>query len=725
MAPSIWRSKDAQHFQVVHRSQRDPLLNDPDASQHVLKQVTRPNDGSKSTGAGTSRADLEAANPDLRRQTRANVGEAALYGIYYDDTQYDYMQHLRPIQDGFHSSRGGKDLDEVVDTILISAKTRKEKSAAQNKSFALKEETETAGSATKSGPLSLPADVLPPEEATMRKRDFAAQLDVNPAIAGLQPNMDPHLRQALEALEDDAFLTLGQKREAQAAEEQSLQPSGSTSRDGASNTVQASAEAQSAPSTAKAPASAAQEDDLDVDDFFAQVLEGGEVDEQDFGQEDDPNAEDWRALPPGGDEHMWAPHTWTAEASRLAAIKEIAAQNAAKFNAPRGGGEGEGDVDGDNASRAAPPRASSRVARSRFSTGTATSSIFSASSKRKPGQRARLAASVAPSLNDGRTEWSMTSSSMRRNQGLSTLDDQFEALQRKYEQEEGFNEEDEDEEFEDDEDGDDDGERSKSGRSGTHADVAAHHEALFDKFLGSNEIVGRRMVEALGPSGINSSASERLGAWREGLGPLEERYLLDALEKKEGDDLPAEMDPTFPWRRAPKNSQQTWDVETILSTHTNTTNHPRLIRARDAASVAGTATTAHRGPSIITDEGKKRTARYGSATSQSSEASSEAARGDGQEDDGSDYESDSTEVPNHVTITRDRNESAEDKKARKSAAKEAKQARRQQKSARKAAFAAEHKRQVHITSARTAGGAAADVGRNGMALSGGRATLTL
>jgi protein LTV1 len=40
---SIFKQRGAQHFQLVHRSQRDPLINDPDASQHVLKPVIREN----------------------------------------------------------------------------------------------------------------------------------------------------------------------------------------------------------------------------------------------------------------------------------------------------------------------------------------------------------------------------------------------------------------------------------------------------------------------------------------------------------------------------------------------------------------------------------------------------------------------------------------------------------------------------------------------------------
>ena len=43
MAPkkSIFRQPGTKHFQLVHRSQRDPLIHDPDASQHVLKPVER------------------------------------------------------------------------------------------------------------------------------------------------------------------------------------------------------------------------------------------------------------------------------------------------------------------------------------------------------------------------------------------------------------------------------------------------------------------------------------------------------------------------------------------------------------------------------------------------------------------------------------------------------------------------------------------------------------
>ena len=40
---SIFRQPGARHFQLVHRSQRDPLVHDPEASKHVLKEFERDN----------------------------------------------------------------------------------------------------------------------------------------------------------------------------------------------------------------------------------------------------------------------------------------------------------------------------------------------------------------------------------------------------------------------------------------------------------------------------------------------------------------------------------------------------------------------------------------------------------------------------------------------------------------------------------------------------------
>jgi len=55
-------------FQLVHRSQRDPLVTDENAPQHVLEEI--------------------------KPKTKPNREEQIKYGIYFDD-DYDYLQHLK------------------------------------------------------------------------------------------------------------------------------------------------------------------------------------------------------------------------------------------------------------------------------------------------------------------------------------------------------------------------------------------------------------------------------------------------------------------------------------------------------------------------------------------------------------------------------------------------------------------------------------------------------
>ncbi|KAF9225369.1 LTV-domain-containing protein [Gyrodon lividus] len=181
---SIFRQPGAKHFQLVHRSQRDPLIHDPDASQHVLKAFVRGNDNK-----GKTRTELEAilAPEDIEHDIRANVGEAAVYGVYFDDTEYDYMQHLRTV---------GTE-EEGVESILIEAPaTSLIKSKAKGKGKAKSDDLVTLK--------DLPAEALPSK--TEMPRNFEMQEGVPSSIAGFQPDMDPHLRQVLEALEDDAFV---------------------------------------------------------------------------------------------------------------------------------------------------------------------------------------------------------------------------------------------------------------------------------------------------------------------------------------------------------------------------------------------------------------------------------------------------------------------------------------------------------------------------------------
>lgn len=75
--------KKAHKFNVVYRSQRDPLQPDDESSQHVLV----PAGGGMPDNAGASGS------------TSSCQEEKVKYGIYYDD-DYDYLQHLRPRGEG-------------------------------------------------------------------------------------------------------------------------------------------------------------------------------------------------------------------------------------------------------------------------------------------------------------------------------------------------------------------------------------------------------------------------------------------------------------------------------------------------------------------------------------------------------------------------------------------------------------------------------------------------
>jgi len=188
---SIFRQPGAKHFQLVHRSQRDPLIYDTDASQHVLKPFERENakkvrlqnseiDKPNQIAQGNSRADLESLLPAsvLEYDKKRNIGEAALYGIYYDDTEYDYMQHLRTV--GMQ--------DDGVESIMIEAPIMKN----------------NRGKRIIKDDLFIPQEALP--SASELPRNYESQQAIPESIAGFQPDMDPHLRQVLEALEDDAFV---------------------------------------------------------------------------------------------------------------------------------------------------------------------------------------------------------------------------------------------------------------------------------------------------------------------------------------------------------------------------------------------------------------------------------------------------------------------------------------------------------------------------------------
>ncbi|KAK9457751.1 Low temperature viability protein-domain-containing protein [Dipodascopsis uninucleata] len=176
--------KTAQRYRLVYRSQEDPLIHDAEAPTGVFVEIEKKEKREPRIQTLQDLADdIESYGP-----RRENEGEAAMYGIAFDDSTYDYMQHLREIgtvNDGSAVFIASNDSNNVT--------RRREKQ--QNIQF---KEDETKRRDV------LP-DIVRPSSATLI-RTYQDQQSVPDEISGLQPDMDPALREVLEALEDDEYI---------------------------------------------------------------------------------------------------------------------------------------------------------------------------------------------------------------------------------------------------------------------------------------------------------------------------------------------------------------------------------------------------------------------------------------------------------------------------------------------------------------------------------------
>lgn len=146
-----------------------------------------------------SRGDLES---EYGSEVRRNEGEAANYGVFYDDTEYDYMQHMRDLGSG-----GGE-------AYFVEAPGEKKKGkqkidlAAALRNTSLEDRQSEAGLSISSN-ISSVSDMFGEDMAPsefVRKTTYQDQQNVPDAISGFQPDMDPRLREVLEALEDEAYV---------------------------------------------------------------------------------------------------------------------------------------------------------------------------------------------------------------------------------------------------------------------------------------------------------------------------------------------------------------------------------------------------------------------------------------------------------------------------------------------------------------------------------------
>jgi len=192
----------------VHRPQNDPKVHDASSSSIVFQEIA-PSQSHKVKSRNDLESELfgssESTNGALAG-IRDNEGEAAEHGIYFDDSEYDYMQHIRGLNAG--SGNG--------ESYFVEAVTKKKDGIGKGKGkgkmsledalreASLQEERSDGGASQSEGSKLLDEDSLPSKY--LKKSTYQDQQDIPDALAGFQPNMDPRLREVLEALEDEAYV---------------------------------------------------------------------------------------------------------------------------------------------------------------------------------------------------------------------------------------------------------------------------------------------------------------------------------------------------------------------------------------------------------------------------------------------------------------------------------------------------------------------------------------
>lgn len=355
--------KKDKTYKVVYRSHEDPLYHDQDASEHVLVEVQNPNNRKIKT-----KAQLEQDLKDELSNIRENEGEAALYGVYFDDSKYDYMQHLKPIGKG--------------DGVFIPKKGDEEKQKVKGIQFK---------------DFDLPEEALPSKKTV--KQTYQDQQNIPDEISGFKPDMNPALREVLEALEDEAYVD-------------------------------------------------------DEDDIFQDLLQGGdegEIDEEDFEEQFDEwdldNYEDETAKFDSKDFEREGDEGWEADFRKYKAVNKHTKNDWDSDDEF----EDEEDVVPDLPSFDGTAKAGKK------------------GSKRK--QRQKKGAMTDTS------SFSMSSSALFRNEGLTLLDDKFEKVLKDYEDRDDEEEEEEYKPFE-------------------MENERVDFEDMLDDFLDNHEIEGgRRLVK--------------------------------------------------------------------------------------------------------------------------------------------------------------------------------------------------------------------------------------
>ncbi|PVU97073.1 hypothetical protein BB561_000782 [Smittium simulii] len=159
--------KVAKTYKLVYRSQQDPLTYEKDAGPGILAQVLPSNLKKKK-------------NKTLQLDDNAleNAENSAFYGIYTEDLDYDYLQHLKPLNTG--------ESGDV--SVLLEAKKPTASKQDSDKLFGM--------------------DLIPKKKVKFELPEEVAKqtthlMDINREAvpSGLELDMDPDVREALDALE--------------------------------------------------------------------------------------------------------------------------------------------------------------------------------------------------------------------------------------------------------------------------------------------------------------------------------------------------------------------------------------------------------------------------------------------------------------------------------------------------------------------------------------------
>ncbi|KAI5806531.1 low-temperature viability protein-like protein ltv1 [Peziza echinospora] len=440
--PKQWiDKKKATTFTLVHRPQNDPLIHDEQASSMIFKEV---GSGNSSRKVKTT-TDLEhELGENVTTSVRKNEGEASMYGIYYDDTKYDYMQHLR-------------DIGASSDSIFVEAAKPKSKQPKQKLEDALREPTTTTSAL-------LPADMLP-SNTSLPKKSYQAQQNIPDALAGFQPDMDPRLREVLEALEDEEYVD-------------------------------------------------------DDEDLFGQLTKDGEADEDEFfeqGEFDEEEEDDGWNTDDTEKPAQRNTTTTTAATTSKAPAQPPQAQKAVKFDDPN---EQFEDADEDEEEGEAPPawlREYSKFKKAikknktkmeeddasslggTMSIGTSNTMSTSARTRKRNKKHGTTS-----------SEYSMSSSSMTRTEGLTLLDDRFEKIEEEYAED----------------DSDEDSHIPLSQREGAFIETRTDFNSMLDDFLDNYSVKGSRVKKGKYQTGIEQLDEVRSQLGKARITPRDRRHYV-------------------------------------------------------------------------------------------------------------------------------------------------------------------------------------------------------